>query len=133
MRPKISPANRTGTMLYVRADGQRKRISLRMLAVLSLSLQHGQKDTAYMLGIAPQTVKNQLTTLYQRLNVSGAFEAACALGWVVIPEYLLDPDILGRTTSTKPRETGAAGSVRVGVRSASGAPTHHNRRHADGG
>lgn len=41
-----------------------------------------QKAVAAELGIALQTVKNQLADLYVRMNVGGAMEAIQALGWV---------------------------------------------------
>lgn len=40
---------------------------------------------AHERGIAPQTFKNHLSGLYERLGISGAMEAAARLGWMRIP------------------------------------------------
>jgi len=45
-----------------------------------------QKIAANRCGISPQTLKNHLHDLYQRLGVSGAMEAANKLGWVSFPD-----------------------------------------------
>ena len=53
------------------------------IAVLEAYTRLGsQKAVAHELGIAVQTVKNHMTTLYVRLGVGGAMEAVHALGWV---------------------------------------------------
>ena len=44
-----------------------------------------QKEAAHVLGIAVPTLKNNLCALYARLGVTGAMEAAAALGWVSLP------------------------------------------------
>lgn len=59
----------------------------RQVEVLASYLAHGRvKDAAAELGISPQTVKNHLSNLYDRLEVGGAVEAALALGWIRLPE-----------------------------------------------
>ena len=45
-----------------------------------------QKRVAHELGIAVQTVKNHMASLYVKLNVGGAMEAVAALGWVRGPD-----------------------------------------------
>jgi hypothetical protein len=44
-----------------------------------------QKATAHELGIALSTVKNELSSLYARLDVDGAMQAVAALGWIALP------------------------------------------------
>lgn len=45
-----------------------------------------QKAVAHEMGIALQTVKNHMGTLYARLDVGGAVEALSALGWISGPD-----------------------------------------------
>jgi hypothetical protein len=71
----------------------RKNTQLRVLEAIIIT--GSQKDTATYLGISYQTVKNHLGSLYQRLGVNGAMEAASHLGWVNIPSNENGPKICG--------------------------------------
>ena len=54
------------------------------------------KEAATRLGITPQAAKNRLGRLYEALEVSGAFEATIALGWMRVPEGPARCGIVGR-------------------------------------
>jgi len=43
------------------------------------------KEAAHVLGVSVGSVKRHLTEMYARIGVSGAMEAAAALGWVTLP------------------------------------------------
>ena len=43
------------------------------------------KEAAHVLGVSVASVKRHLSEMYARLDVSGAMEAAAALGWVTLP------------------------------------------------
>lgn len=58
----------------------------RQLAALRAYLAAGSvKDAARNLGIAPQTMKNHLASVYADLGVGSALEAALTLGWLRLP------------------------------------------------
>jgi len=57
----------------------------RELGVLAHMLAFGRKETAYRLGISERTVVHHLTSLYGRLDVDNAPQAALRLGWLTIP------------------------------------------------
>lgn len=40
---------------------------------------------AHDLGISPQTVKNHLSFIYRKLDVTNAIEALAAVGWLYVP------------------------------------------------
>lgn len=44
-----------------------------------------EKVIAHDLGITAQTVKNHLTMIYRKLDVSNAIEALVAVGWLHVP------------------------------------------------
>ena len=44
-----------------------------------------RKEAAHVLGVSVASVKRHLSEMYARLDVSGAMEAAAALGWVTLP------------------------------------------------
>lgn len=61
--------------------------SSRQLQIMEAYVRTGsQKATAFECGISIQTVKNHLTSLYARLDVSGAMGALRALGWIALPD-----------------------------------------------
>ncbi len=47
-----------------------------------------QRRAAIRLGIADQTIKNHLTTVYRRLGVHGIIDALYAVGWLRVPNDL---------------------------------------------
>ena len=60
----------------------------RRLQCLAFSLLYGNDVAAKMLGVTPQTVKNNLSTIYRELGVRSRSQAAYRLGWLEIPEDL---------------------------------------------
>lgn len=60
----------------------------RRLQCLAFSLMYGNDAAAKLLGVTPQTVKNNLSTLYRELGVRGRSQAAHRLGWLDIPDHL---------------------------------------------
>jgi DNA-binding CsgD family transcriptional regulator len=91
----------------------------REVELLAYVLANSQKHAAHRTGLAMSTVKNHLTSLYRRLGVTKASQAAIALGWLHIPESPQAPSrALGETTepSTGGRpmagpQAGMAGAV----------------------
>lgn len=65
--------------------------TVRQQQCLALALEHGYHEAAWRLGLAVGTVRWHLHRLYQRLEVTDKWEAACMLGWVRIPAALLAP------------------------------------------
>ena len=60
--------------------------TLRQLQVMEAYVRTGsQKAAAHECNLSIQTVKNHLTALYARLDVSNVLEALTKLGWVEIP------------------------------------------------
>lgn len=60
----------------------------RQLEIFNTWIKSGgsQKEAAYELGISIKTVKNQMTDLYYRLEVSSNIEACIKLGYLRIPD-----------------------------------------------
>jgi DNA-binding CsgD family transcriptional regulator len=44
------------------------------------------KTVAHELGVSEQTIKNQMTSIYQKLDVDNLTSALVAVGWVQIPD-----------------------------------------------
>lgn len=87
--------------------------SPREVQCLALSLEFGRKGAAHRLGIQEQTVKNNLTSLYKRLDVTSASQAAIALDWLRIPSHLSGhPGIPGGRQDDHARRLAPAGAGR---------------------
>jgi DNA-binding CsgD family transcriptional regulator len=65
----------------------------RELEVLAFMLAFGRKVTAHRLGISERTVVHHLTSLYGRLSVDNAPQAALHLGWLSIPPDHMTADV----------------------------------------
>ncbi len=65
------------------------KLSVREREVLAaIAFCGDQKRAAIRLGIADQTIKNHLTTVYRRLGVHGIIDALYAVGWLRVPNDL---------------------------------------------
>lgn len=109
--------------VWVLEDGTRVYIPVRRLQALALSLQHGNREAGFRMGVAETTVKAMLSKLNRQLGTFNKWEAACALGWVACPSALLDasPEVVvadggrsvagpgeGRSAVVPPRNSGVA-------------------------
>jgi hypothetical protein len=59
--------------------------------VLAYALVYGQKEASRRLGISQQTTKNHLWDLYRRVDAESAMHAAHKLGWLQLPDGLVEP------------------------------------------
>lgn len=83
---------------WVTPDGREVWLTTRQLQCLYVSLEMGTDEAAYLLGLTPKTVKSHMTKLFRKLGVSTRWEAACDLGWVTVPQALLDAPLGDRET-----------------------------------
>lgn len=99
-------------VIVKRYDDELVPVAERQLRALALSLEHGNREAGYRMGVAEKTIKNMLSSLYKRLGVFGKWEAAVQLGWAKAPPELLD---------ASPEATGTVDPVRAsGGRSVAG-------------
>jgi DNA-binding CsgD family transcriptional regulator len=65
------------------------KVTRRQQQCLAFSLLYGNEKGSKMLGITPQTMKNNVGTVYRRLGVNSRSQAASRLGWLKVPDHLM--------------------------------------------